>query len=322
MLANLTIRQLLTFREVMRSGSISEASRTLLRTQPAVSTMILNIEKELGFRLFVREHGRLTPSPEAHYFLEEAEEVLERLDRTARTMSEFGTLDRGSLRIACHPASSGFFLPKILAAFLKDRPEVKADLMMRTSQAVEDLIASQEYDIGLAETPEKRGSIKIEPFDFECVIALPEQDPLASKDVLTPTDLENYPMAMLFEEHPLTRSTQNAFTRYNATLNRRFVLRTYLPALQLVGSGLCAAVVDRITAATSPAPGITYKAFTPAITSSVALLIPAHRPASVLANAFRDFLRAQLVHIGDVPLARMRDTWMPVTPPKAERHRT
>jgi DNA-binding transcriptional LysR family regulator len=297
MLPNLTLRQLQTFREVMRSGSISEASRTLLRTQPAVSTMIANIERELGFCLFVREHGRLTPTAEAHYFLEEAEEVLDRLDRTVRTMSEFGTLDRGSLRIACHPASSGFFLPKVLAEFLKDRPDVKADLMMRTSQVVEDLIASQEYDIGLAETPAPRSSIKIETFDLECVIALPESDPLAEKDVLTPTDLRNYPMAMLFGNHPVTLATQDAFARCNATLNRRFVLRTFLPSLQLVGAGLCGAVVDRITAATSPAPGVVFRKFAPTITSSVSLLLPAHRPTSVLTNAFRNYLREQLGQI-------------------------
>ncbi|MBU2485647.1 MAG: LysR family transcriptional regulator [Alphaproteobacteria bacterium] len=297
MLPNLTIRQLQTFREVMRSGSISEASRTLLRTQPAVSTMIANIEKELGFNLFVREHGRLTPSPEAHYFLEEAEEVLDRLDRTVRAMSEFGTLDRGSLRIACHPASSGFFLPKVLAEFLKGRPEVKADLVMRSSPVVEDMIASQEFDIGLAETPPRRSSIRIEPFKLECVIALPEQDPLASKDVLTPADLENYPMAMLFSDHPDTLATQRAFAQCGATLNRRFVLRTHLPSLPLVGAGLCGAVVDRITAATSPAPGVVFRRFAPAITSSVALLLPAHRPASILTSAFRDYLRQHLVQI-------------------------
>ena len=300
MLPNLTLRQLQTFREVMRSGSISDASRTLLRTQPAVSTMIANIERELGFSLFVREHGRLTPTAEAHYFLEEAEEVLDRLDRTVRTMSEFGTLDRGSLRIACHPASSGFFLPKVLAAFLKDRPEVKADLMMRTSQVVEDLIASQEYDIGLAETPTPRSSIKIETFDLECVIALPEIDPLAQKDVLRPTDLRDYPMAMLFGDHPVTVATQAAFASCDAAINRRFVLRTFLPSLQLVGAGLCGAVVDRITAATSPAPGVVFRKFAPAITSSVSLLLPAHRPTSVLTNAFRIHLREQLAQIDGI----------------------
>jgi DNA-binding transcriptional LysR family regulator len=297
MLPNLTLRQLQTFREVMRSGSISEASRTLLRTQPAVSTMIANIEKELGFNLFVREHGRLTPTAEAYYFLEEAEEVLDRLDRTVRTMSEFGTLDRGSLRIACHPASSGFFLPKVLAEFLKDRPNVKADLMMRTSQVVEDLIASQEYDIGLAETPSPRSSIKIETFELECVIALPEADPIADQDVLTPTDLKDYPMAMLFGDHPVTLATQDAFVRCDTTLNRRFVLRTFLPSLQLVGAGLCGAVVDRITAATSPAPGVVFRTFAPTITSNVSILLPAHRPASVLTNAFRVYLREQLAQI-------------------------
>lgn len=297
MLPNLTLRQLQTFREVMRSGSISEASRTLLRTQPAVSTMIANIEKELGFNLFVREHGRLTPTAEAYYFLEEAEEVLDRLDRTVRTMSEFGTLDRGSLRIACHPASSGFFLPKVLAEFLKDRPNVKADLMMRTSQVVEDLIASQEYDIGLAETPSPRSSIKIETFELECVIALPEADPIANQDILTPTDLKDYPMAMLFGDHPVTLATQDAFVRCDTTLNRRFVLRTFLPSLQLVGAGLCGAVVDRITAATSPAPGVVFRTFAPTITSNVSILLPAHRPASVLTNAFRVYLREQLAQI-------------------------
>mgnify|MGYP003735460689 CR=1 FL=1 len=76
-------------------------------------------------------------------------------------MSEFGTLDRGSLRIACHPASSGFFLPKVLAEFLKGRPAVKADLVMRSSLVVEDMIASQEFDIGLAETPPQRSSVRI-----------------------------------------------------------------------------------------------------------------------------------------------------------------
>tara|TARA_R110002049_G_scaffold23781_3_gene84454 strand:- start:63560 stop:64453 length:894 start_codon:yes stop_codon:yes gene_type:complete len=297
MLPNLTLRQLETFREVMRSGSISAASRTLLRTQPAVSTMIANIEKELGFSLFQRERGRLTPAPEAYYLLEETEEVLERMGRTVRTMAEFGTRDRGHLRIACHPAASGFFMPRTLAAFLKTRPEVKADLMMRASHVVEDLIASQQFDIGLAETPPARGSIEIESFDPKCVIAIPEADPLAARDVLTPDDLRDFPMAILFEEHPVTIATENAFAQSNTPLNRRFVLRTFLPALELVGANLCAAVIDRITAATSPVAGVVFREFEPAITSSVAILIPAHRPASVLTHAFRDHLREQLNQI-------------------------
>lgn len=287
MLGRLTIQQLQTFREVMRTGSVSEASRVLGRTQPAVSAVIANLERQLDFALFLREHGRLTPCPEAHYLLEEAEDILERLARTTRSMAEFATRQRGSLRIACHPAASGFFLPTLLAGFLKDRPDVKADLMMRSSQVVTDLVASQEYDIGLAETPPARSSIRGQSWDLECVLALPAENPFPADRTLTPQDLHGFPMATLFDDHSTNQATEAAFAMTGATLNRRFVLRTFLPAIQLVAHGMCASLVDRITAKSCPTGGVVFRAFSPRITSAVAILEPAHRPQSLLAQAFR-----------------------------------
>lgn len=294
MLGRLTIQQLQTFREVMRTGSVSEASRVLGRTQPAVSAVIANLEGQLGFALFLREHGRLTPCPEAHYLLEETEDILNRLARTAQSMAEFANRQRGSLRIACHPAASGFFLPSLLARFLRDRPAVKADLMMRSSQVVTDLVASQEYDIGLAETPSPRTSIRSQSWDLACVLALPAQNPFPQGRPLTPADLDGYPMASLFDDHPTTRAIETAFAQSGASFNRRFVLRTFLPAIQLVAHGMCASVVDRITAHSSPAESVVYRDFTPFIPSSIAILEPAHRPLSLLAQAFREELARQL----------------------------
>ncbi len=292
---DLTIRQLQTFREVMRTGSISEAGRALGRTQPAVSAMIAGIEQALGFPLFIREHGRITPCPESHYFLEEAEQVLERLDRAHRVLAEFSSLERGSLRIACHPAASSEFMPQTLAGFLRDRPEVKAHLMMRTSQVVEDLIASQEYDIGLAETPPPRASILAETFGLRCVLALPRDDPLTRHGVLGPTEIGDRAMAMLFAEHPISMATVAAFRGVGLEVNRRFTLRTFLPAIQLVAAGLCVAVVDRITADTGATERIVFRDFTPAIISDVSILMPAHRPASQITKAFHAQLRDRLL---------------------------
>ena len=58
---NLSLRQLMVFREVMRSGSVSEAAKTLHRSQPALSAMLSNMENELGFVLFERRGNRLMP---------------------------------------------------------------------------------------------------------------------------------------------------------------------------------------------------------------------------------------------------------------------
>ncbi|MCC5992980.1 MAG: LysR family transcriptional regulator [Rhodobacteraceae bacterium] len=298
---NLTFRQLQTFREVMRTGSISEASRVLGRTQPAVSSMIAGLERELCFALFNREQGRLKPRPEALYLLEEAEAVLSRLTQTGRAMAEIGKLSLGRLRIACHPAAASSFLPNLLADFLQGRDHVEAALMMRSSAIVDDLIASQEYDIGLAETPPRRASVHAQDFALDCPVALHVHSPLADKTVITPRDLCGVPLATLFDEHVTWIKTSRAFERAGATINRRFVLRTFFPALQLARNGLCACICDRITASSFQDKDVVFRPFKPAITSQVSILTPAHRPGSLLGSEFRKMLVTALEEMKPLP---------------------
>ncbi len=286
---NLSFRQLRTFREVMRTGSVSEAARALGRTQPAVSAMIAGLERELGFSLFERERGRLLPRPEAHYFLEEAEHVLSRLSQSARVMQDIGNLEQGVLRIACNPASSGFFVPEVVSHFLKDRPEVKVSIMMRSSAVIEEWIASQQYDVGVAETPAPRRSIQMQSFEVLCYCALRRDDPLAALPAITPEILDGRPLAALFPEHQTFQTLAGHFEAAGATVNQRFELRTFQPALKLVEAGLCYCVCDAVTVSSYQSYSaddqkIVFRPFKPETRLSMAILTPAHRPPSLLAQ--------------------------------------
>ena len=299
---NLTFRQLRTFVEVMGTGSVSEAGRSLGRTQPAVSATIAGLEKEIGFRLFERERGRLVATPEAHYFKEEAEFVLERLSRSARTLQEIGNLDKGTIRIACSPAASNFFMPKVTASFLRSRPHVKASLMMRSSAVVADWIASQQYDIGFAETPPPRQTIREDNFAFPCLCAMPKGDPLSRKRRITPRDLEDLPLAMLYRDHPLSVQLRAAFESDGVRLNRRFELATQHPALQLVSEGLCYAVCESISAFShtqifGSRSGIAFKPFDPTLSLNMSLMVPANRPLSMLADEFAKELKIEIAKL-------------------------
>ncbi len=282
---NLSFRQIRTFREVMRSGSVSEAARALGRTQPAVSAMIVGLERELGFALFGR--GRLVPRPEAHYFLEKAEHVLTRLSQSTRVMQDISNLEQGSLRIACNPASSGFFLPEVVARFVKDCPDVKVSIMMCSSAVIEEWIASQQCDVGLAETPEPRRSIGMQTFSLNCYCVLRSDGPLAA---ITPQILDGKPMAALFREHETHRILAGHFAAARVHLNQRFELRTLLPALQLVEAGLCYCICDALTVASyatfrADRAEISFRPFEPETKLSMAILTPAHRPPSLLAQS-------------------------------------
>ena len=121
-----------------------------------------------------------------------------------RRLAYWALLLMSSVLALRHIRNVGLFfvlLPLIIAEFVKDRPEVDVSMMTRTSVRVREWIASQQYDVGIAEMSDQRQSINIQPIRLECVCALRKDDPLAEKEVLTPDDLDNAPMASLFREH-------------------------------------------------------------------------------------------------------------------------
>jgi len=301
---NLTIKQLQAFREVMRTGSISEAAKTLGRTQPAVSSMIASLEEELGVELFQRQRGRLIKKPEAQYFSVEANGILERLTQTARTMKEIGKMQEGLLRIACMPASSQFMIPRLLADFLADKPNVKVSLMMRTSAAIEEWVASQQFDVGLAETPPISNALITKDFDLRCVCAVSSKDPLSNKDVISAKDVSGLPLAALNEGHPNKLATEEAFRKEGAKFNQRFELRNFQPALKLVEEQLCYCICDPMSASSyfdyqGENPKIVFKPFEPYVGLSVSIIQPAHRPASLLTEGFVVKLTEELNRLND-----------------------
>lgn len=302
MTPNISIRQLQAFREVMRSGSVSEAARILGRTQPAVSALIANLEAELQLSLFRRQKGRMEPTPEAQFFAGETEAILDRLTLSTRTMNEIGALTKGRLNIACMPAAANMLMPQMLGEFLQDKPDVHASLMMRASSTVTKWITSQQYDIGLAETPNPNPALDMQDFKLECMCAIPRDDPIAELDHIDARTLDGKPMAALQEGHPNLAATKRAFADQGAEFAHRFELRTFQPALILVEKGLCYCVCDPISVAgykkQTPKPHpIVFRPFRPLVSLDVSILMPAHRPASKLATAFAQMLAAELSRV-------------------------
>ena len=75
----------------MRTNSVTSAADELMLTQPAVSKLLKALEQEVGFPLFNRAKGRLTPSAQGIAFHQRAQRVLadiEQLATIARSVAE------------------------------------------------------------------------------------------------------------------------------------------------------------------------------------------------------------------------------------------
>jgi len=297
------LKQLTAFREVMLTGSVSEAARNLFRTQPAISSQLSSLERELGNPLFVRRSGRLHPMPEAHYLFEEASSILDQLSATERNMKSLHDLKSGMLTIVCMPGPSVFFLPKLISKFVKDHKDIDVKLITRTSRQVEQIVSSQHYDVGLADgnltTLAYTSLVEHDVVDCECLCAMPINDPLAKKEFITPQDLSSQPMSSLYSDHPLSAKIERMFQLSEAEYNLRFEAQFFIPLFTFVENGLAYAIVDAISANSYSIykegnEKLIFKPMRPNIPFSVSIMTPSHRPTSNLANAFSKFLRREL----------------------------
>src|SRR6056297_2459398 len=278
----MNIVHLLSFREVMLSGSVSQAARNLGRTQPAISSAIAALEAEMGMQLFERRSRRLHPVPEAHYLLAEVTDILDKLDTARQNLRNLKALTRGELRLVSRLTSA--------------HKDIRTTILTRSSPQVHQLISTQSYDLGIADLGARIGGtsqlVTPLPTSTCCLCAVPAADPLARLDIITPADLDGRPMAALHQSHSTHRDTRAAFAAAGATFDLRYETQYFIPLLNFVELGLACSVVDVLSAESyqsyrgADQQGIVFRPFHPDITVDFHILTPAHRPASHLASAF------------------------------------
>lgn len=242
-------KQLLTLREIARTGSVSAAARKLGRTQPAVSHMLSKLEDELGMLLFERRNGRLFPMPETDYLFRQASKLLNDLDEIGSTMRRLKEAKEGTLRIVSMPGPAVEFLPALIAAHMKNRPGVQTTLLSRSSEAVHRLVEAQQFDIGLADHLPQYAlgpNAHRRTFSFPRFCAVATNHPLAAKPEIELRDLSGMPLATLFPEHATTRELRLEFELAGHEFTPRFEGQFFLHLLPYVLSGLACALVDPI----------------------------------------------------------------------------
>ena len=145
----ITLRQLRVFDAVAHCNSVSKAAEEISLSQSASSMALSDLEKHLGAPLFHRHGKRLLLNdygrwlqPKIHLLLQQAQEI----EQSARTRGL-----HGALKIGASSTIGNYLLPRLIAGFVQDSPDVKVDLKVgNTEQVIEDML-SLKIDLGLIE---------------------------------------------------------------------------------------------------------------------------------------------------------------------------
>ena len=132
------------FLAVMRAKSLRQAASQLGASHPTVRRRLVQLEKQVGIRLFERRSDSLHATPEASELLVRAEEVEASVQAFARCAGNADPNLKGNIQVTAPDLIMSELLAPDLAAFCARWPQISVDV--ETTYAIADL-GNREADI-------------------------------------------------------------------------------------------------------------------------------------------------------------------------------
>ncbi|QEH48817.1 LysR family transcriptional regulator [Aggregatibacter actinomycetemcomitans] len=130
----MNINQLKTFIVLADCLSVTETSKRLFCTQPAVSIKIRKLEETLNTVLFERINNRLYLTEQGKIFYSYAEQVISTLEMSVEHLHQYDDPNYGKIIIGASHFVGVYLLPQVIAEYRKLSPNVELRLEILSSQ--------------------------------------------------------------------------------------------------------------------------------------------------------------------------------------------
>ncbi|SPU53925.1 LysR family transcriptional regulator [Bordetella trematum] len=207
----LEIRHLETLSAIRDGGSLQEAAERLHLTQSALSHQLRDLETRLGTALLNRRTRPARLTTAGLRVLALADEVLPRLRATERELQKLAAGRTGRLHIAIDCHSCFQWLMPALDAFRAQWPDVALDLSAAFSFAPLPALVRGDLDLVITSDPQTLEAVEFLPlFRYELVLAVSENNPLASQRYVEPAQLASQTLIT----YPVDRQRLDVFTAF------------------------------------------------------------------------------------------------------------
>ncbi|OLS40076.1 LysR family transcriptional regulator [Bacillus sp. MRMR6] len=204
----MTLQQLRYVIEVARSRSINKAAQRLFISQPSLSNALKELEEEVGITIFSRTNKGILLTPEGSEFLGYARQVVEQAELLENRYTHTRSLQQHFSVSAQHYAFAVSAFVRLLKEY--DREEYEFTLRETKTYEIIDDVKNLRSEIGILYVNEfnkkvihkflREGNLQFhELFEAKPHVFISSANPLAEKDYVTLSDLDDYPF-LSFEQ--------------------------------------------------------------------------------------------------------------------------
>lgn len=280
-------RVLQYFLAVAREGNITRAAEALNITQPTLSRQMMELEENLGCRLFMRGGRRATLTEDGMLLRKRAEDVVSLMEKTEGEFSRPGVEVGGDVFIAAGETSAMRIIARAAKHLREKYPGIILHLFSGSAGDV-----AEKLDKGLADFGIFIGRADIRKYDYLALgtddswgLLLRAEDPLAAKASISPRDLYGIPIIcsrQLLDDNELSGWLGSDLTKLNIAATYNLIYNASLLVEEGAGAALCiSGLVDERTR------GLCFRPLEPAVG---ALLVMAWKKRQVFSKAAEKFL--------------------------------
>jgi DNA-binding transcriptional LysR family regulator len=237
-------------RAVMDAGTVTGAAARLGRTQPQISRLILDLERDLRLKLFSRTKRRLVPTQEARDFYVQALRVLDRVDEIPAAVRKIRAQSDLHLNLACQSYIAQALLPEAIAAFVKEQPRFTFSVEIRSRAEMGRWLDNPPYDLAIVALPIDHDLlIRCDAFAVARVVAvLPRGHRLAKRKIIDARELAKEPFIALTSSTLLRKEIDRMFFELGEQLTIRGEASAGMATCQMVARGLGVTLADPLEA--------------------------------------------------------------------------
>lgn len=241
----LSSKQIEIFYQVYKNNSMSGAAEKLQISQPSVSKTLAGIEKNLGFKLFLRKGKKLHPTLEANELFEYALLVTNQLKNFNYIANTYKSRSSDYINIGTTPSLAETIVPKIIKNYLKESQSTRFNLInLNSIDLVEDRY-KPDIDITICFNAKEQNNIdSVILKKGEHKVVSPISFSLPSS--VNINDLTEYPLIAITNLLSLysEESIMNYFIKNNIEMNFVSKSDSYSAALAMIEMGMGISFID------------------------------------------------------------------------------
>ena len=209
------LRVLRYFLEVAREENITAAAESMHITQPTLSKQLMDLEDELGKKLFIRGKRRITLTEDGMLLRKRASEIIELVEKTETELQKNDELVVGDVYIGAAETDGIKLIAKICKNSQNKYPNIHYHLFSGNSEDVLEKLDKGLIDFAILFEPsdfKKYNHIKL-PVYNNWGLLMKKDNPLAKLEYIKPKDLLNIPL--IFSKQALDNNELTGWFGYN-----------------------------------------------------------------------------------------------------------